>query len=368
MKLKIIISGGGTGGHIFPAIAIGKAIREQAPDAKILFVGALGKMEMEKVPAAGFDIVGLPVRGLNRSNMLKNISVVFKLLISLAKAKLLVLKFWPNAVIGVGGYAAGPVLFMSSLLGRPVFLQEQNSYAGVTNKIMAKRAKRIYVAYDKMEQFFPANKIQLTGNPIRQNLNSSLSKAEALNTFGLKPEVPTILLLGGSLGARTLNRSVIASLSKLGNENVQLIWQTGKNYITEAEAALQGKNLPNVLTTAFITEMDKAYAAADVVISRAGAGTISELCALGLPTVLVPSPNVAEDHQTKNAMALAEKQAAIMITDKEAIDKLIDTTLDLVKDQTKQQELKTNISKLARPNADSDIARDILSRISKKHQ
>jgi len=363
-KLNIIISGGGTGGHIFPAISIGKAIKQLQPDANILFIGATGKIEMDKVPAAGFNIIGLPVRGFERKFSFNTLVVVFKLIAALIKSFQIMLKFKPHAVIGVGGYASGPIMFVASLFRKPIFIQEQNSHAGVTNKILSKRAKKIYVAYEGMEKYFAKEKIMLTGNPIRKNLVANCSKADALQFFNLQPNKKTILLLGGSGGARTLNRAVIKSIETVINSDIQFIWQTGKFYIEEARNAVKNYEVSNLFVTDFIVEMDKAFLAADLVISRAGAGTISELCALGKASILVPSPNVAEDHQTKNAKALAANQAAVLITDKDAATELISKAIALCNNDTELKKLSENCLKMALPDADNTIVNSILNEIN----
>lgn len=370
-ELRIIISGGGTGGHIFPAVSIANAIREQLPGTQILFVGAEGRMEMQRVPAAGYEIIGLPIAGFDRKNLFKNFSVLLKLLKSQIKARNIIKQFKPDIAVGVGGYASGPTLNMAGKLGIPTLLQEQNSYAGVTNKLLAKRAQRICVAYDHMERFFDAKKIILTGNPVRQNLlNESITREEALKFFGFTPEKKTILVIGGSLGARTINESILAGIGLLKRNDVQVIWQTGKYYYTsilktilEQEGASAHckpcHNLP-LYVTDFISSMEHAYAAADLVVSRAGAGSISEFCLLGKPVILVPSPNVAEDHQTKNAQALVEKEAALMIRDSEAPKALILEALRLITDEEKLHSLSTNIKSLAKPHAAETIANEVI--------
>ena len=316
MKQKFIISGGGTGGHIFPAISIANALKKQNPDAEILFVGAIGRMEMERVPAAGYPIEGLPISGLNRKNMLRNVKVFWNLFRSLLLAREIIKRFKPDVVIGVGGYASGPTLRAASAFGVPTLIQEQNSYAGVTNKLLAKKAKRICVAYEGMEKFFPKDKIILTGNPVRQDLFSVSAKTkDAYKFFNFDSAKKTILIVGGSLGARTINQSVIAELKKISESDVQLIWQTGKYYFESAKKAAEPFASPRLLVTDFVSRMDLAYSIADLVISRAGASSISELCLLAKPVILVPSPNVAEDHQTQNALALVRKEAALMIKD-----------------------------------------------------
>ena len=358
---NIIISGGGTGGHIFPAISIANAIKKIEPDANILFVGALGKIEMEKVPAAGYEIIGLPIAGLQRRLTLKNISFIFKLISSLRKSKKIIKEFKPDVVVGVGGYASGPVLYKANKMKIPTLIQEQNSYAGITNKLLAKKAKKICVAYEGMEKYFPKDKIILTGNPVRQDLLDKIgSKTEALKHFELDSEKKTILVVGGSLGARTINQSVIGDFEKLGKSEFQMLWQTGKYYFEDAKKVASETNYKNIKVLDFITRMDMAYAAADIIISRAGAGTISELCLVGKPVILVPSPNVAEDHQTMNAMALVNKGAAIMIKDSEAREKLIDTTLELINDEREIKELSENIKGMALRDSAKIIAEEVL--------
>jgi UDP-N-acetylglucosamine--N-acetylmuramyl-(pentapeptide) pyrophosphoryl-undecaprenol N-acetylglucosamine transferase len=364
MKHKFIISGGGTGGHIFPAISIANELKNRCPDAEMLFVGAEGRMEMEKVPAAGYKIEGLPVSGLDRKNLLKNIKVLGNYFKSQRLAKRIVKNFNPDVVIGVGGYASAPTLKAAGQLNVPTVLQEQNSYAGVTNKLLAKKAKKICVAYEGMERFFPKEKIVLTGNPVRQNLLATKPKAkEAFDFFGLDAGKKTILVVGGSLGARTVNQSIIAGLNKLNESDVQLIWQTGKFYIEEAREPVKNLNNPDIVVTDFIARMDYAYSVADLVISRAGASSISELCLLGKACILVPSPNVAEDHQTQNALALVKKDAAIMITDAEAKSKLAGTALETIYDDEKLKNLSVNIKKMAQENSAERIVDEILGLI-----
>ena len=318
-ELRVIISGGGTGGHIFPAVSIANAVKALRPDAKILFVGALGRMEMQRVPAAGYEIKGLPICGFDRKNLLKNFKVLYKIWKSQRMAKQIIKDFKPQVAVGVGGYASGPTLNKAAAMGVPCLIQEQNSYAGVTNKLLAKKAAKICVAYEGMERFFPADKIILTGNPVRQALlDTTITREEAIKTFGLDPAKKTILLVGGSLGARTINESVLQHLDLVKDTDVQFIWQTGKYYSAEIAKRLEGQNIPNLVVTDFITDMGAAYKAADLVISRAGASSISEFCLIGKPVILVPSPNVAEDHQTKNALALANRDAAIYVKDAEA--------------------------------------------------
>ena len=361
-NLRIIISGGGTGGHIFPAISIANAIKQLEPTANILFVGALGRMEMQRVPDAGYDIKGLPVCGFDRKHLWKNIKVLYKLWQSRRLAKAIIKDFKPNAAVGVGGYASGPTLNQCASLGVPYLIQEQNSYAGVTNKLLAKRASKICVAYEGMDRFFPSEKIILTGNPVRQNiLQNNISKADARKAFQLDPEKKTILIIGGSLGARTINESILQHLSDIRNSDVQFIWQTGKVYKEAIAKRLEGEEpLANLHITDFISDMASAYAAADMVISRAGASSISEFCLLGMPVILVPSPNVAEDHQTKNALALVNKQAAVYVKDAEAPEKLINTALSIVNDESKLNELHQNILGMALKNSAERIAEEVL--------
>ena len=361
-NLRIIISGGGTGGHIFPAISIANAIKQLEPTANILFVGALGRMEMQRVPDAGYDIKGLPVCGFDRKHLWKNIKVLYKLWQSRRLAKAIIKEFKPNAAVGVGGYASGPTLNQCASLGVPYLIQEQNSYAGVTNKLLAKRASKICVAYEGMDRFFPSDRIILTGNPVRQNiLQNNISKADARKAFQLDPKKKTILIIGGSLGARTINESILQHLSDIRNSDVQFIWQTGKVYKEAIAKRLEGEEpLANLHVTDFISDMASAYAAADMVISRAGASSISEFCLLGMPVILVPSPNVAEDHQTKNALALVNKQAAVYVKDAEAPEKLINTALSIVNDESKLNELHQNILGMALKNSAERIAEEVL--------
>lgn len=361
-SLRIIISGGGTGGHIFPAISIANAIKETHPDAQILFVGAEGRMEMQRVPAAGYEIKGLPICGFDRKHLLKNFSVLLKIVKSQMMARNIIKNFKPQVVVGVGGYASGPTLKTAGMMGIPTLIQEQNSYAGVTNKLLAKKARKICVAYDGMERFFEKDKIILTGNPVRQNLlNNAISREEAVRSFRLDPDKKTILIVGGSLGARTINQCVTKHLDAIKKtEGVQFIWQTGKMYYEQAiEAVRKAGELPMLYTTDFISKMENAYSAADLIISRAGAGSISEFCLLGKPVILVPSPNVAEDHQTKNALALVNKEAALYVKDNEAEDKLLDLALETVSNQKTKTELSTNIAKLAFPNSAGIIAEEV---------
>ena len=356
-ELRVIISGGGTGGHIFPAIAIAGELRRLRPDVKILFVGAEGRMEMQRVPAAGYEIKGLPVAGFDRKHLLKNVGVLVKAWKSSRMARDIIKDFRPDVAVGVGGYASGPTLRECQKAGVPTLLQEQNSYAGVTNKMLAKKARRICVAYEGMERFFPAEAIVMTGNPIR-----TLSRVESVKRFGLDPKRKTVLIVGGSLGARTINDTILSGLNLIRRqEQVQFIWQTGKFYSEEIKKRLDEAGCPdNLKVTDFISNMNEAYAAADLVVSRAGAGSISEFCLLGKPVVLVPSPNVAEDHQTKNAMALVEKDAALCVADTEARLTLLPLAINTVQDEAKLVELSRNILKFARPNASEDIAKEVI--------
>lgn len=360
-NIRIIISGGGTGGHIFPAVSIANAIKEQHPEVEILFVGAEGRMEMQRVPAAGYQIIGLPVAGFDRKHLLKNISVLIKLMKSQIKARRIIKEFKPDAAVGVGGYASGPTLKVAGSMGIPTLIQEQNSYAGVTNKLLAKKACKICVAYEGMERFFDKEKIILTGNPVRQNLlNQQMSREEAIRSFNLDPTKKTVLIVGGSLGARTINNCVLNGLDQIRQSGVQFIWQTGKFYINEAKEKVgQAENYPMLHTTDFITDMAAAYSAADLVISRAGAGSISEFCLLGKPVILVPSPNVAEDHQTKNALALVAKDAALYIKDAEASEKLLKTAIETVQQPETLKKLSTNIAKLAFKDSANTIAEEV---------
>lgn len=357
---KVIISGGGTGGHIFPAISIANALKKLDPGIDILFVGAEGRMEMEKVPAAGYKIVGLPVSGLHRSLTAKNLKVLFRLFRSLGMAKKVLRDFTPDVVVGVGGYASGPVLRQAAKMKIPTLIQEQNSYAGVTNKLLAKSAAKICVAYDGMAKYFPAEKIIMTGNPVRQSYeNLSLLRDEALSFFRLEKKFPVVLVLGGSLGAGSINSSLSDNLDKMRHSDCQWLWQTGKYYYENVNALVSVSVSENIKVLDFINRMDYAYAAADVIITRAGAGTISELCLVGKPVMLVPSPNVAEDHQTKNATSLSEKDAAVLVPDKNAYT-IIDEAIRLISNVNKRKALSENIRKLAIADADVRIANEVL--------
>lgn len=363
---RVIISGGGTGGHIFPAISIANALRVIDPEIEILFVGAEGRMEMEKIPAAGYKIIGLPVSGLQRRLILKNIKVLINLFRSLRLARKVLKEFSPDVVVGVGGYASGPVLRQAGKMGIPTLIQEQNSYAGITNKLLAKKASVICVAYDGMEKYFPAEKIIKTGNPVRQNFDNIESlKSEALKFFNLKKDLPVVLVLGGSLGAGTINNSLSENMNKLRDSECQWLWQTGKYYFENVNALVNVSFNENISVHGFINRMDLAYAAADVIVSRAGAGTISELCLVGKPVILIPSPNVAEDHQTKNAKALSDRQAAVYITDNKAVITLVDEAVSLILDKTKRSILSENIVKMADRDADVRISNEVFKLIGK---
>lgn len=369
-NIRIIISGGGTGGHIFPAVSIAGALKKKYPGTEILFVGAEGRMEMQRVPAEGYSIVGLPICGLDRKNPLKNITVLLKFIKSLWKARKIIKDFKPHAAVGVGGYASGPTLKTAALMGIPTLIQEQNSYAGVTNKMLAKGAERICVAYEGMERFFPKEKIILTGNPIRQGLaDNQTTREEGIRAFGLDPDKRTILIIGGSLGARTMNESVLRKLDMIKQtDDVQFIWQTGKFYHQEIQEQLKNHGeLPMLYVTDFISRMDEAYAAADLVISRAGAGSISEFCVLKKPVILVPSPNVAEDHQTQNALALVKKEAALYIKDVEAPETLIPQAIATVTDEALLEKLSLNIVQLAYTNS-AEIIADEVYKLAKEFQ
>ena len=373
---RIIISGGGTGGHIFPAVSIANAIRELCPEAEILFVGAEGRMEMQRVPDAGYRIIGLPVAGFDRQHLWRNFSVILKLLRSQWKARKIIKEFRPQVAVGVGGYASGPTLKTAGMMGIPTLIQEQNSYAGVTNKLLAQKADRICVAYEGMEKFFPSEKILLTGNPVRQSLlDNQITRETAASAFGFNPNLKTVLVLGGSLGARTINQTLAAGLALMkAHPEVQFIWQTGKIYIDQVKAAITAftgeavrnarvGSIANLYVTDFIKNMNNTYTLADLVISRAGAGSISEFCLLGKPVILVPSPNVAEDHQTKNALALVNKDAALYVKDAEAQEKLLDTALETVADDELLKQLSINIAKLALPDSARIIAEEVLKLI-----
>ena len=353
--MRYLISGGGTGGHIFPAVSIANALKELDPEAEILFVGALGRMEMERVPQAGYKIIGLPVRGFNRAQPWKNVSVLIDLMKSLRQVKKIIRDFRPNVGVGVGGYASGAAMWQASKMGIPILLQEQNGFAGVTNKILKDKAAKICVAYEGMERFFPADKIILTGNPVRQNL----LKGERLKMKGER----NLLIIGGSLGARTINEAVIASLEELKakSQELKVVWQTGKVYYEKCKAAWEAAGSPsNIECLDFLADMPDRYTNADLVISRAGASSISELCLLGKPAILVPSPNVAEDHQTHNAMALVNKEAAVLVRDVDAAEQLIPTALELIGNKKRLEELHTNVLKLAQTDSAKRIAEEVI--------
>ena len=367
---RIIISGGGTGGHIFPAISIAETIIKRFPDSEILFVGADNRMEMERVPAAGYNIIGLPVIGFNRNKMLHNIRVISRLFKSIRMAKKILRDFKPDAVIGVGGYASGPTLWAATSLKIPSLIQEQNSYAGITNKLLGKRVVKICVAYEGMERFFPADKIILTGNPVRKELEEGLPKKnKALAWFSLSTVRKTVLIVGGSLGARTINNGIFDGLDQLLEAGIQIIWQTGRSYYVYIRQLLDGKATKKLLWISdFISQMDYAYAAADLVVSRAGAGSISELCILGKPAILIPSPNVAEDHQTKNALAIVNEKAAVMIVDKDAENQLADTILKLIHDPSQLDLLSRNIGQMAKHHSAERIVDEIIKIIKDRQK
>lgn len=358
-SLRVIISGGGTGGHIFPAIAIANAIKKINAQAEILFVGAQGKMEMEKVPAAGYKIEGLDISGIDRSLSLKNFAFPLRLLKSVWRSMQIIKEFKPDVAVGVGGFASGPLLYAAQLKKIPTLIQEQNSYAGITNKMLGKKADRICVAYNEMDKFFPADKLKITGNPVRQDiLNLQGKREQGIEFFGLDTNKKTLLIIGGSLGAKTINESIAASIEKLSGEKFQVLWQTGKLFFPSAKKAVENK--ATIKAHDFVTKMDFAYAVADVVVSRAGASSISELCIVKKPAILIPFPFAAEDHQTKNAMALVTRQAAILIKDSEAKEKLLNEILLLMNDESKQELLKKNIGELALANADEVIANEVI--------
>jgi UDP-N-acetylglucosamine--N-acetylmuramyl-(pentapeptide) pyrophosphoryl-undecaprenol N-acetylglucosamine transferase len=362
MSKKIIIAGGGTGGHIFPAIAIAGALKKQAPDIEILFVGAKGKMEMEKVPQAGYRIEGIDIAGLNRSSLIKNIGLPLKLVRSFIQVRGIIRRFMPDAVVGVGGYSSFPVLRAAQAKGIPTFIHESNSFAGKANMWLGKKATGIFVASDGMEKFFPAEKIKITGNPVRASLvGNRISREEAIKFFGLDPARPTLLSTGGSLGAKGINEAVAAHLDEFADSGIQLIWQTGKPFAEQAAALCKGR--PNVWTRDFITQMEYAFPAGDAVISRSGAMSIAELCVAGKAVVFVPFPFAAEDHQTVNAQNLVNKGAGLLVKDSEAKDKLVTTAITLMKDEPRRHQLEENIRKLAVTNADEVIAREILTTI-----
>ena len=362
-KYRIIVSGGGTGGHIFPALSIADAIKRKQPTAEILFVGADNRMEMQRVPDAGYKIVGLPIAGFDRKNLLKNFKTLWLILKSQRMAKKVIKEFGPQVAVGVGGYASGPTLKVAASMNIPTLIQEQNSYAGVTNKILAKKAKMICVAYEGMERFFPHEKIKLTGNPVRKSLIDMRSnRKEAISRMGLDENKKCVLIVGGSLGARSVNESILAQIELIRqNSDIQFVWQTGKLYFEEMEKRVAEAGAPdNLVVTDFVTNMADALSAANLVVSRAGAGSISEFALLGKAVILVPSPNVSEDHQTKNAMALVDKQAAIYVADAKAKDELVAKAIETVKNEELLKQLEENIEKMGRANAAEEIAEEVL--------
>ena len=368
--MRYLISGGGTGGHIFPAVSIANALRESDPNCEILFIGALGRMEMERVPQAGYKIIGLPIKGFDRSHPWRNVRVLIDLLRSMCQARQIIREFRPDVGIGVGGYASGAAMKVAAKMGVPIVLQEQNGFAGVTNKLLKDDAKKICVAYEGMERFFPKDKIILTGNPVRQNLTSG-TKEKAIKYFNeefgvnFTADKKTLLIIGGSLGARTVNESIIAHLKELVESDIQVVWQTGKNYFADCKKALEVLPQNKIICTDFVSQMPLAYALADLVISRAGASSISELCLLGKPSILVPSPNVAEDHQTHNAMALVKKDAAVLVKDMDAKEQMVATALSLIQDEARLDLLHANILKLALPDSAKRIAKEVMQLATK---
>jgi UDP-N-acetylglucosamine--N-acetylmuramyl-(pentapeptide) pyrophosphoryl-undecaprenol N-acetylglucosamine transferase len=364
---KVIISGGGTGGHIFPALAIAHALKKINPDTEILFVGAEGKMEMEKVPAAGYKIIGLPIAGIKRRLSIDNLFFPVKLLKSLSKANSILKSFKPDIAIGVGGYASGPMLFAASLNGVPTLIQEQNSYPGITNKILSKKATKICVAYEGMDQFFQSSKIMFTGNPVGEDIKDlNNKKSIAATHFQLSESIPTLLIVGGSQGARSINKAIFAGLEILNNAGVQVVWQTGKTFFAEADEKIKQSGFERIKAFDFISKMDLAYALCDVVVARAGASTVSELCIVKKPSILVPLPTAAEDHQTKNCLALVNRNAALLVKDQDASANLVSEAVSLLNNSSKQKELANNIAPLARPDAADTIAKEIFSIINKK--
>lgn len=362
-EYKYIIAGGGTGGHIFPAIAIANAIKKIQPTANFLFIGAKGKMEMEKVPQAGYEIKGLDIAGFNRSSLIKNIGLPFKIVKSFFQVANIFKTFKADAVIGVGGYSSFPVLKYAQGKNIPTFIHESNSFAGKSNILIGKKATAVFTASDGMEKFFPSNKIMVTGNPVRQTISHSIvSKSEAVQFFGLNENKKTVLVIGGSLGAKSINEAIAKGINDFVENNLQLIWQTGKPYFETAKEIIAGKQ--DVFMSDFITQMENAYAAADVVISRSGAMAVAEICMVSKPVIFVPYPHAAEDHQTANAKALLDKNAAMMVKDSNAINELMLALLSLVKDDKVQQNLKNNIAKLAVKNADEVIAKEIIKSIT----
>ena len=363
--LRVIISGGGTGGHIFPAVSIANALKRRDPATEILFVGAEGRMEMERVPAAGYEIVGLPVAGFDRKRLWRNFKVIWKFMRSRRMASKLMKDFQPDIAVGVGGYASGPTLSAAQAKGVPTLIQEQNSYPGVTNKHLAPKARKICVAYDGTERFFPADRIVKTGNPVREAIATlTMTRAEAKRQLGFDDDKPLVVVVGGSLGARTINESVMSAMKKITSYGANILWQTGKYYADECQKAAE--SVPGVIATPFVDRMEIAYRAADLVVSRAGASTISEIQLLGVPSILVPSPNVAEDHQRKNAQALVDRNAAVMILDADCRQELAGTVVELLKDPRRREDLGKNAAKMALRDADEKIVDEIYSILNRK--
>lgn len=364
---KVIISGGGTGGHIFPALAIAHALKKIHPETEILFVGAEGKMEMEKVPAAGYEIIGLPIAGIKRSLSIDNLFFPIKLIKSLSKANSILKSFQPDIAIGVGGYASGPMLFVASMNGIPTLIQEQNSYPGITNKLLSKKATKICVAYEGMDKFFQSSKIMFTGNPVREDIKDLHNKKSiAAQYFQLSESIPTLLIVGGSQGARSINKAIYAELEKLNDPGIQVLWQTGKSFFAQANDKIKQINSDSIKAFDFISKMDLAYSLCDLVVARAGASTVSELCIVKKPSILVPLPTAAEDHQTKNCLALVNRNAALLLRDQDAASKLINEAISLMNNLSKREDLAKNIAPLARPDAADTIAKEIFSIINKK--
>ena len=364
---KVIISGGGTGGHIFPALAIAHALKKIHPETEILFVGAEGKMEMEKVPAAGYEIIGLPIAGIKRSLSIDNLFFPVKLIKSLSKANSILKSFQPDIAIGVGGYASGPMLFVASMNGIPTLIQEQNSYPGITNKLLTKKATKICVAYEGMDKFFQSSKIMFTGNPVREDIKDLHNKKSiAAQYFQLSESTPTLLIVGGSQGARSINKAIYAELEKLNDSGIQVLWQTGKSFFAQANDKIKQINSDSIKAFDFISKMDLAYSLCDLVVARAGASTVSELCIVKKPSILVPLPTAAEDHQTKNCLALVNRNAALLVKDQDAASKLINEAISLMNNLSKREDLAKNIAPLARPDAADTIAKEIFSIINKK--
>jgi UDP-N-acetylglucosamine--N-acetylmuramyl-(pentapeptide) pyrophosphoryl-undecaprenol N-acetylglucosamine transferase len=364
---KVIISGGGTGGHIFPALAIAHALKKIHPETEILFVGAEGKMEMEKVPAAGYEIIGLPIAGIKRSLSIENLFFPVKLIKSLSKANSILKSFKPDIAIGVGGYASGPMLLAASMNGIPTLIQEQNSYPGITNKLLSKKATKICVAYEGMDKFFQSSKIMFTGNPVREDIKDlNNKKSIAAQYFQLSESIPTLLIVGGSQGARSINKAIYAGLEKLNDSGIQVLWQTGKSFFAEANEKIKQINSDSIKAFDFISKMDLAYSLCDLVVARAGASTVSELCIVKKPSILFPLPSAEEDHQTKNCLALVNRNAALLVKDQDAASKLIEETISLMNNLSTREDLANNIAPLARPDAADTIAKEIFSIINKK--